>query len=155
MISAYFYSTDVGEIAIIGDGKGITNVCLRGMVEFPPDCVLQETSLIAECAHQLYEYFAGARKKFALPLIFRGTDFQMLVWSALFTVPYAETMSYGQVARICKHPRAARAVGLACNKNPLLIVIPCHRIVGLDGRLSGYAAGVQLKEYLLGLEQKH
>jgi methylated-DNA-[protein]-cysteine S-methyltransferase len=117
--------------------------------------VVQETPLLKECFQQLNEYFMRQRKIFTLPFLLNGTKFQIRVWSALFTIPYGETRSYGQVAKMCEQPRAARAVGLASNKNPLLILVPCHRVINCNGQLAGYAAGLSLKKYLLELEQQH
>ena len=108
----------------------------------------------AEAAGQLAEYFSGSRREFHLPLRPRGSGFQQRVWQALQQIPYGQTRSYGQIAEAIGAPKAARAVGLACNRNPLLILIPCHRVVGRDGRLVGYAGGLDRKERLLSLEAR-
>lgn len=102
---------------------------------------------------QLREYFAGRRRDFDLPLAPRGTQFQLLVWRALRAIPYGETRSYGQIAAAAGNPRACRAVGLANNRNPIAIIVPCHRVIGADGSLTGYAAGLDIKARLLALEK--
>lgn len=104
-------------------------------------------------AKQLSEYFAGQRKVFDLPLHPLGTPFQMAVWQALLTIPYGETRSYGEIAAAIGNPKACRAVGMACNKNPIWILIPCHRVVGSNRSLTGYAGGLDMKRALLELEQ--
>ena len=101
---------------------------------------------------QLAEYFAGERKRFDLPLDFNGTEFQKQVWSALLTIPFGETRSYAEIARRIGRPAACRAVGAANGKNPISIVAPCHRVIGANGTLTGFAGGLKAKEYLLQLE---
>lgn len=115
----------------------------------------QKTSLLEKAEKQLTEYLSGSRKKFELPLGAEGTAFQKSVWCALREIPYGETRSYKEVAKMIGNPNASRAVGMANNKNPLLIVTPCHRVVGVDGKLVGYAAGLDIKEKLLDMERKH
>lgn len=102
---------------------------------------------------QLAEYFAGERRIFDLPLAPRGTDFQLRVWAALREIPFGETRSYGQLAAALGQPGASRAVGLANGRNPISIVVPCHRVVGADGTLTGYAGGPDRKRFLLDLER--
>jgi methylated-DNA-[protein]-cysteine S-methyltransferase len=116
------------------------------------DYINAETSLIKEAAKQLGEYFNKERKTFELPLILHGTDFQIKVWNALQDIPYGETCSYGRVAAMTGNPKAYRAVGNANNRNQIHIVIPCHRVIGSDGGLTGYAAGLEIKQKLLELE---
>ena len=101
---------------------------------------------------QLAEYFAGERKRFDLPLDFNGTEFQKQVWSALLTIPFGETRSYAEIARLIGRPAACRAVSAANGKNPISIVAPCHRVIGANGTLTGFAGGLKAKEYLLQLE---
>jgi len=113
-----------------------------------------ETPLIRKAAGQLGEYFAGVRKEFDLPLEFKGTVFQKRVWAALMEIPYGETRSYGEIAGKCGNPKATRAVGMANNRNPIVIICPCHRVIGKDGSLTGYGGGLDNKEYLLKLECK-
>jgi methylated-DNA-[protein]-cysteine S-methyltransferase len=112
------------------------------------------TPAIQETIRQLTEYFEGKRQEFDLPLAPAGTPFQKKVWAALQTIPYGETRTYGQIACQIGNPKACRAVGMANHRNPLLIVVPCHRVVGADGTLTGYAAGLERKQMLLELESK-
>jgi methylated-DNA-[protein]-cysteine S-methyltransferase len=112
----------------------------------PPDGV------IADAVRQLDEYFAGTRREFELELAPRGTAFQLAVWGALLTIPYGATASYGDIARSVGRPNAVRAVGQANGRNPLAIVVPCHRVIGSDHSLTGYGGGIERKRYLLGLE---
>ncbi|HBT76686.1 MAG TPA: methylated-DNA--[protein]-cysteine methyltransferase [Planctomycetaceae bacterium] len=116
---------------------------------------VRETGLIGKAAEQLKEYLAGERTDFELPLAPAGTPFQMAVWSALRQVPYGATRSYGQIANAIGKPTASRAVGGANNRNPIAIIVPCHRIIGADGSLTGYAGGMDLKRRLLDLEKKY
>jgi methylated-DNA-[protein]-cysteine S-methyltransferase len=104
---------------------------------------------------QLHEYFAGERKQFAVPLDLQGTNFQKMVWESLLSIPYGETRSYKEVALHIRAPKAVRAIGGANNKNPIPIIIPCHRVVGSNGALVGYGGGLEIKEFLLELEKNH
>ena len=104
------------------------------------------------CVKQLEEYFAGERRRFDLPLDLRGTDFQQRCWQALLKIPYGETRSYADIARAIGQPSAVRAVGLANGQNPVAIVVPCHRVIGSDGSLTGYGGGLEIKRKLLELE---
>ncbi|MBF8723967.1 MULTISPECIES: methylated-DNA--[protein]-cysteine S-methyltransferase [Pseudomonas] len=107
---------------------------------------------LKETARQLGEYFAGQRQRFELPLDFLGTDFQRQVWAALLTIPFGETRSYSEIARQIGNPSAVRAVGAANGRNPISIIAPCHRVIGASGSLTGFAGGLQAKQYLLALE---
>ena len=104
---------------------------------------------------QLSEYFSGTRTEFDIPLAPRGTPFQKLVWQELCRIPYGQTRTYGEIAAAIGKPGAARAVGMACNRNPIWLLIPCHRVVGRNGALTGYAGGLDMKRKLLELEQKY
>lgn len=110
--------------------------------------------LLWQAAAELGEYFAGRRRNFTLPLAPRGTEFQLRVWSELRRIPCGETRTYGEIARAIGQPRACRAVGMANNRNPIAILIPCHRVIGRDGSLTGYAAGLSVKRQLLELERR-
>ncbi len=112
----------------------------------------RETPLLAEAMRQLAEYFAGERREFELSLAPEGTPFMRRVWAELVKVPYGATATYGEIAERIGNPGGSRAVGLANNRNPIAIIIPCHRIIGSSGKLVGYAGGVELKERLLALE---
>ncbi|MDR0323064.1 MAG: methylated-DNA--[protein]-cysteine S-methyltransferase [Treponema sp.] len=113
----------------------------------------KETPLLKEAVKQLNDYFSYKRKTFDLPLSLHGTDFQIKVWKALQNIPYGETTSYGKLAAMTGNPKASRAVGLANNRNPIPIIVPCHRVIGSDGSLTGYAGGLELKQKLLDLEK--
>jgi O-6-methylguanine DNA methyltransferase len=106
-------------------------------------------------AGQIMEYFQGKRKDFDLPIYAPGTPFQMAVWHEISRIPYGQTRSYGQIAAILGNPRASRAVGQAANRNPLWIIVPCHRVVGKNQALTGYAGGLEIKQALLELEQRY
>lgn len=112
-----------------------------------------ETDLLLQAKIQLDEYYRGERKTFSLPLKANGTVFQERVWQALLTIPYAETRSYGEIAAQIGNPKASRAVGMANNRNPISIIIPCHRVIGSDGKLVGYGGGMHRKVWLLDLEK--
>lgn len=141
-------ASEKGLAAILWENDRADRVPLGKMVEDRGHPVLAET------ARQLAEYFAGARTRFDVPLDFRGTDFQKSVWAALLTIPAGETRSYAQIARQVGRPTACRAVGAANGKNPISIIAPCHRVVGSDGSLTGFAGGLEGKKYLLELEQR-
>jgi methylated-DNA-[protein]-cysteine S-methyltransferase len=117
------------------------------------DFVKNETPLIKKTAKQLDEYFNGKRKVFELPLIMYGTDFQVKVWKALEKIPYGETRTYGEIAAMIGNPKASRAVGMANNRNPISIIVPCHRVIGCNNKLVGYGGGLELKQILLDTEK--
>jgi len=117
------------------------------------DCKEVETPLIKEAALQVEQYLAGKRRDFSVPLAACGTEFQKAAWNALLTIPYGETRSYKNMAEQIGRPKAVRAVGMANNRNPISIIIPCHRVIGHNGALTGYGGGLPLKRYLLELEQ--
>ena len=124
--------------------------------EYPEEKEQQErTEVSDEAARQLEEYFQGKRKTFKLPLKLKGTEFQKLVWDALLTIPYGETRSYSEIACQIGRPKASRAVGMANHRNPVAIVVPCHRVIGKNGSLTGYAGGLDKKEKLLDLERRN
>jgi len=114
-----------------------------------------ETSLLAQAALQLREYFEGGRRSFELPLAPQGTDFQRAAWQALAEIPYGETRSYAQQAAALGKPSATRAVGAANGRNPLPIVLPCHRVIGANGALTGFGGGIEVKRWLLAHEAAH
>lgn len=121
----------------------------------PQKALLQTTELLSMATIQLDEYFQGKRTTFSLPFKLTGTLFQLAVWKELQNIPYGKTTSYKEIAQKIDKPKAYRAVGMANNKNPLPIIIPCHRVIGSNGKLIGYAGGLKLKNYLLELEQSH
>lgn len=115
----------------------------------------KDTILLKDAEKQLEEYFCGKRKKFNLPLKQEGTEFMQSVWKALETIPYGETRSYKQIAEMIGNPKAVRAVGMANHKNNIPIIIPCHRVIGNNGKLVGYALGLEMKQWLLDLEKEN
>lgn len=121
----------------------------------PQKALLQTTELLSMATIQLDEYFQGKRTIFSLPFKLTGTPFQLAVWKELQNIPYGQTTSYKEIAQKINKPKAYRAVGMANNKNPLPIIIPCHRVIGSNGKLIGYAGGLKLKNYLLELEKSH
>ncbi|WP_277639153.1 methylated-DNA--[protein]-cysteine S-methyltransferase [Bacteroides graminisolvens] len=151
MINYYFYETIIGYLTISADEQGITDVSFGK--RNPVHAVCQETPVIKQAVSELQEYFEGRRREFTVPLHPQGTDFQLRVWQVLRTIPYGKTWSYKQVATAAGNPNASRAVGMANNRNPIAIIIPCHRVIGANGRLVGYAGGLDVKEKLLEIEQ--
>ncbi|UIJ44400.1 methylated-DNA--[protein]-cysteine S-methyltransferase [Sphingomonas cannabina] len=139
-------ASDKGLAAILWEGDDPARVPLGTMVEAADD------PLLCEAARQIDRYFAGELRAFDLPLDFRGTDFQKSVWAALLTIPFGETRSYGEIARQLGRPSASRAVGAANGRNPISIVAPCHRVIGSNGALTGFAGGLEAKAMLLRLE---
>ncbi len=148
----FFYESDIGRIGITEKDGRITDVYITND-ELPQDTQLCETPLLKEAARQLKGYFAGELKEFSLPLEPFGTAFMKQVWSALCEIPYGKTASYKDIAEKVGKPKAARAVGLANNRNPIPIFIPCHRVIGADGSLTGYRGGLEMKKKLLDLEK--
>ena len=132
---------------IVSDGKAITALYTGAMTETASSCPVLE-----EAARQLREYAQSTRQTFELPVNPKGTSFQQAVWKALQTIPYGETRTYGEIAAQIGNPKATRAVGMSCNKNPILMLIPCHRVIGKNGSLTGFGAGLELKRILLDLE---
>lgn len=134
--------------AVLWENDDPARVCLTPRHEDSSHPVL------VEAQRQLEEYFAGTRERFDLPLDFDGTDFQRQVWQALLTIPFGETRSYAQIARQIGSPKAVRAVGAANGRNPISIIAPCHRVIGSNGKLTGFAGGMKAKAFLLKLEAK-
>lgn len=148
-----YYPSPIGRLAIGVTDAGLRRICLaEADLPLLPGQSLAETPLSAAANVQLQSYFARELQQFRLPLAPRGTPFQLAVWQALLAIPYGETRSYGQIAAALGKPGAARAVGRANHENPLLIVVPCHRVIGADGSLVGYGGGLSRKEWLLRLE---
>ena len=155
MKNIYFYkfkNCNLLQYAIIEDDGAICGVFPKNLKKKTGDAVTKETPLIKCAAKQLEEYFSKKRKKFDLPLNPEGTEFQLKAWEALQCIPYGETRTYGEIAAAIGNPKASRAVGMANNKNPIHIIIPCHRVIGANGSLVGYASGLEIKQMLLELE---
>jgi methylated-DNA-[protein]-cysteine S-methyltransferase len=153
MKNIWYYDFSIGILGISEDGDGITDIFFKNE-KIMENVTQKETTLLQEAAKQLREYFDGRRKSFELPLSLHGTEFQFAVWRALQTIPYGETRSYKQIAEQIGNPKASRAVGMANNRNPVMIVVPCHRVVGQDGSMIGYAGGLDAKKFLLDLENR-
>ena len=157
MSSTRYRTTEspVGLITIAGDGETVTTLRMEDQADPPPrteEWVRDETAFGA-VVDQLDEYFAGERTEFAVALRLQGTEFQRRVWAGLLEVPYGETISYGELARRIGQPTASRAVGLANGRNPVAIIVPCHRVIGSSGALTGYGGGLHRKRALLDLER--
>ena len=151
MESIWYYETAVGTIGIQENGTGITHLFL-GKQPLQNDVIQKETPLIKQAGIQLQEYIKGERRQFDLPLVPAGTPFQKRVWDALCKIPFGETRSYKEIAQEAGSPKGFRAVGMANHKNPIPILIPCHRVIGSDGSLTGYAYGLAVKTNLLAIE---
>lgn len=156
-MKTYTYTdTPIGKLMLYGDH------CLEGLV-FPKGKTridpgtdwVHDPGGFKPVRQQLADYFAGRRTRFDLDMNLMGTDFQKQVWQALTQIPYGQTLSYGELAVRIGNPNASRAVGLANGKNPIPIIVPCHRVVGKNGRLTGFGGGLDVKAYLLELEQRH
>ena len=144
------HHSQIGSLEVVGNQKGILTI-IFGADEFETDRNMPAP--MAECLRQLTEYFKGRRQKFSIPLLLEGTDFQKAVWRQLQKIPFGQTASYGDVARAVGSPRAFRAVGNANNKNPIPLIIPCHRVIGSDGKLVGFGGGIWRKHWLLEHEK--
>ncbi|WP_336967635.1 methylated-DNA--[protein]-cysteine S-methyltransferase [Sphingobium aromaticiconvertens] len=140
-------ANDKGLAAILWENDDPDRVRLGSMIEDHSHPLLIETEM------QLSDYFAGHRAAFNLPLAFEGTSFQRAVWAALLTIPFGETRSYGEIARQIGRPGASRAVGAANGRNPISIIAPCHRVIGANGKLTGFAGGLEAKAWLLEMER--
>ena len=153
-MNLYFHHTAIGRIGIVEDNGSITNLFFETDA-VPLNVEMCETELIKEAFRQLDAFLAGELKTFTLPLAPRGTVFMRAVWEILCEVPIGKTASYKEIAIAAGNPKAARAVGMANNKNPIPLFIPCHRIIGTDGKLVGYRGGLDVKRKLLELEKHH
>lgn len=145
----------VGMLLLAGDGMRLKLIHFQSgrRAHAPSADWVQDPAPFASAVTQLAEYFAGRRRSFDLPLAPRGTEFQHIVWAALTRIPYGATLSYGELARQIGRPHASRAVGLANGANPLPIIVPCHRVIGADGSLTGFGGGLEVKRTLLALER--
>jgi len=147
----------IGELLLVGDGQHVTTIWMQShRAEWRRTNAWQrDDRAFAIARAQLVEYFSGDRLEFDLPLAAVGTDFQRKVWRELCRIPYGVTISYGELARRIGQPGAARAVGLANGSNPLPIVVPCHRVIGADGSLTGFGGGIERKRWLLAHEARY
>ena len=140
----------IGRLKLCADGDGLCALRFAATGE-----EMDAAPVLMQAERELEEYFAGRRISFSVPLSMHGTPFQLRVWRALTEIPYGETLSYGELARRIGNPKACRAVGMANHVNPLPVFVPCHRVVGANGGLTGYAGGLDIKRLLLELEREH
>lgn len=151
-----YYNSPIGKIKIDTEDNYIVgvNFVRKEEVEIKEDNISND--IVNKCKKQLDEYFNNERKEFDLEIKFlKGTEFQRKVWNELIKIPYGETVTYKEIAKRISNPNAVRAVGGANNKNPIAIIVPCHRVIGSSGKLIGYADGIDKKDYLLKLENKN
>ena len=151
MSNIFFYDTIIGRMTIEESDNCITYVHFGEVRR--PDSNIIETDLLKRAGQELKEYFEGTRLSFDLPLKMEGTEFQIKVWNALLQIPFGETRSYKQIAEAVGNPLGSRAIGNANNKNKISIIVPCHRVIGANGKLVGYEGGLDIKEKLLNLEK--
>jgi methylated-DNA-[protein]-cysteine S-methyltransferase len=150
----HIVESPIGPILLAGDEEGLKYVNFmksKKKIEVP-DSWQENEDFFRAISEQLEAYFSGQLKSFDVKMAPKGTEFQKSVWKALKEIPYGETRTYGEVAKSIGNPKASRAVGLANNRNPIAIIVPCHRVIGADGKLTGYASGLDIKEFLLKLE---
>lgn len=150
MACVFYEETALGLLGIEEENGAVTHIYFG---KHPAEAEEKKTSLIEQAFFQLGEYFSGMRRVFDLPLAPKGTEFQKRVWTALIQIPYGQLRTYRQIAECVHNEKACRAVGLANNRNPIPIIIPCHRVVGSNGRLVGYAGGLDIKKKLLNIEE--
>ena len=146
----YYKYTKIGYLTIVEEDSAITNIFFG---KKSPEGNQNLSPVIPQAFIQIQEFLDGTRRNFSIKLNPKGTSFQKQVWNALMQIPYGQTRSYKEIAVTIKNSNASRAVGMANNKNPIPIIIPCHRVIGTDGKLVGYAGGLKIKETLLGIEQ--
>ena len=147
---ALLISSPIGDLTLIGTEVALTEIRFGACAGTEP---LGETPILQQAAAELKAYFAGNLRTFSVPLAPKGTPFQQQVWMALREIPYGQTVSYSAIADRIHNPKAVRAVGMANNRNPLPIIVPCHRVIGKSGQMVGYRSGLPIKEWLLSLEQ--
>ncbi|MCX6062912.1 MAG: methylated-DNA--[protein]-cysteine S-methyltransferase [Caldiserica bacterium] len=143
--------TDIGAVEVTGTEQGIVSVAFVESIDTEASC---RTKAVQRCITELSQYFGGRRTRFSVPLSPEGTEFRLLVWKALKKVPFGRTASYSKIARAIGRPRSARPVGGAVGHNPIAIIVPCHRVIGSDGSLTGYAGGLDRKRWLLEHERR-
>ena len=150
IVDIHYFDSPLGTIKVRGDVAGVQEVCFEECLVEQKNTTVPNTLL--PCVEQLQQYFAGERHAFDLDLNPQGTDFQQHIWNLLLKLPFGSTISYLKLARQYGNTKAVRAVAAAIGKNPILVVIPCHRVIGSDGTLVGYAGGMERKEHLLQME---
>jgi methylated-DNA-[protein]-cysteine S-methyltransferase len=150
-MNVQYLDSPIGSLRLVSNGSQLIGIEFEG--QYGDDAGIEvRDAVLATCAEQLTDYFAARRKAFDLPLAPRGTPFQQSVWTALAQIPYGESRSYRDIARAIGNPAAVRAVGAANGRNPIPIVVPCHRVIGSNGTMTGFAGGLEAKAYLLRLE---
>ncbi|NNN44787.1 MULTISPECIES: methylated-DNA--[protein]-cysteine S-methyltransferase [unclassified Vibrio] len=151
------YQSPLGKIILQSDPNGLSGLWFITTVGMPIElgAYTKSCPILIQTINQLSEYFLGRRTDFDLPLSLQGSEFQQKIWQVLRGIPYGKTWSYGQLAQAINQPTATRAVGVASSRNPISIIIPCHRVIGKNGALTGYAGGIERKAYLLELEKKY
>jgi methylated-DNA-[protein]-cysteine S-methyltransferase len=158
-MNAFCYlQSPIGRLMLVSDGAALTGLYMEPSRKTQSTDGWSEDAAappLAAALRQLTEYFAGTRREFDLPLRLRGTEFQKRVWQELTEIPYGQTWSYGELAKRIDNPSASRAVGLANGRNPISILVPCHRVIGADGSLTGYGGGLERKRWLLAHEGLH
>lgn len=150
MKKIYFYETNIGKIKIAEEENKIIQISIT---DNNLDGRVEETEIIKDTYIQIKEYLDGKRREFQVQINPKGTEFMKKVWNELMNIPYGKTCSYGEIAEKIGNPKASRAVGMANNKNPIMIIIPCHRVIGKNGKMVGYAGGIDIKEKLLNIEK--
>ena len=150
MARGKYVETEIGKLYLAEENGYIVRLT---SAQAPAEDEPGSSPLLEQAAAEVAEYLAGKRREFSVPVKAKGTSFQKNVWAALRQIPFGETRSYGQIAEAVGSPKGARAVGMACNRNPVLLMIPCHRVVGSTGKLVGFACGLPMKERLLNLER--
>lgn len=162
MLKKLIVESPIGELTLVGSASALVALHLPGSDDAPPRATDRrppepergQTRLLERVAAQLREYFAGERRTFDVALAANGTPFQHRVWDALLGIPYGELRSYGEIAKVIGKPAASRAVGAANGRNPIAIIVPCHRVIGASGNLTGYGGGLPTKQWLLEHEQR-
>ncbi|MEM9256455.1 MAG: methylated-DNA--[protein]-cysteine S-methyltransferase [Pseudomonadota bacterium] len=147
-----YLNSPIGKLRLLSNGNQLVRIEFQTQYHLDPADTEANDSALAACYAQLDEYFAGRRETFDVPMAPEGTAFQRQVWEALKTIPYGHTRSYSDVARQIGRDRAVRAVGAANGRNPIPVIVPCHRVIGSDGKLTGFAGGLEAKRSLLRLE---
>ena len=154
-MALYFYDTIIGQLGIEENDNKITAIYIENGQKLNTTPKIIETKVIKETAKQLKAYFRGELKKFSVEFSLNGTEFMRKVWLELIKIPYGQTATYGEIAKRVECEKGYRAVGLANNRNPIPLIIPCHRVIGADGSLTGFRSGLHIKQKLLDLEKKY
>jgi methylated-DNA-[protein]-cysteine S-methyltransferase len=150
--AAGFYESPIGNVVLNVTESGVSEIYFS---DGPVRAVFGENPIVGVCVEQLDAYFRGVRKAFSVPLDLRGSEFRMKTWRALLQIPYGETSTYGRIATAIGSPKAVRAVGGANHNNPVSVIVPCHRVIGSDGGLTGYGGGLHRKQWLLEHEARY